>query len=245
MAEARTKYRLNNPEKVSRAVKKYQALNPLIVKKATKKYQEANPEIVRKAITEYKEANPEIVRKAITKVEEERLAWHKFNQSKLLRVASRQELDETIVAEGGPKIVSKTWLPHAYIALKVQEEPKTSADIDSFIRATIPSEDEADGRLRKLVLQHMLHGPCGDDKPNAPCMDSKRKTCSKGFPKPTCEVTYIDDRGYVHYKQKQNDVLIVKNDISSNIWNFIPPLPLKFLTDNSLVTEQSQIHEFR
>ncbi|KAG8227915.1 hypothetical protein J437_LFUL011843 [Ladona fulva] len=39
----------------------------------------------------------------------------------------------------------KRGLPHAHIALKVQGEPKTTADIDSFIRATIPSTEEADG----------------------------------------------------------------------------------------------------
>ncbi|KAG8239813.1 hypothetical protein J437_LFUL019080 [Ladona fulva] len=119
-----------------------------------------------------------------SRAEEERLAWHKFYQSKLLRVASRQELDETTGAKEGPKI------------------------------AKIPSEDEADGRLRKLVLQHMLHGPCGDDKPNAPCMDSKRKTCSKGFPKPTCEVTYIDDRGYKNTTYFDDDNMIYLVNIS-------------------------------
>ena len=99
----------------------------------------------------------------------------------------------------------KRGLPHAHIALRVAGGgPTTPEEIDKIIRATIPDEDEADGRLRKLVLEHMVHTPCGTENPNRPCMETDvdgRKRCSKDFPKPFCEATFIDERGYVHYRR--------------------------------------------
>ncbi|KAG8275008.1 hypothetical protein J6590_095538 [Homalodisca vitripennis] len=38
---------------------------------------------------------------------------------------------------------------------------KVALEIDTVIRAEIPSVEEAGGRLRKLVLQNMIHGLCG------------------------------------------------------------------------------------
>ena len=48
-------------------------------------------------------------------------------------------------------------------------------DIDSLISAEIPDE-EKEPELYKLVVKHMLHGPCRS------CLINSK--CSKKFPKP-------------------------------------------------------------
>ncbi|XP_054280076.1 uncharacterized protein LOC128998105 [Macrosteles quadrilineatus] len=90
-------------------------------------------------------------------------------------------------------------LPHAHIVFKIDGDgPVQASEIDSIIRADIPSEEEAGGRLRKLVLKHMIHGPCGNDhRTDFLCWDSAKGYCTKYFPKPCCETTHVDERGFV------------------------------------------------
>ncbi|XP_046688265.1 uncharacterized protein LOC124374004 [Homalodisca vitripennis] len=79
---------------------------------------------------------------------------------------------------------------------------RPARDIDSVIRADIPSEEEAAGRLRKLVLKHMIHGPCGTDhRTDFLCWDSAKGHCNKFYPKPACQTTHVDERGFVQYKR--------------------------------------------
>ncbi|XP_054272896.1 uncharacterized protein LOC128993160 [Macrosteles quadrilineatus] len=94
-------------------------------------------------------------------------------------------------------------LPHAHIVFKIDGDgPVQASDIDSLIRADIPSPEEAGGRLRALVLRHMIHGPCGTDhRTDFPCWDTAKGSCSKFFPKPPCESTHVDERGFVKYRR--------------------------------------------
>ena len=109
----------------------------------------------------------------------------------------------------------KRGLPHAHIALRIAGGGPTQPDeIDRIIRATIPDENEAGGRLRKLVLQHMVHGPCGTENPKSPCMqeDSNgKKKCTKEYPKAFCDSTYQDERGYIHYKRPPGPTALINN----------------------------------
>ena len=65
---------------------------------------------------------------------------------------------------------------------------------DSVLWATIPSEQEEGSRLHQLVVQHMVHGPCGLERPSAPCMVSATNRCSKRFSNPKVEAAH-----YKHY----------------------------------------------
>ncbi|XP_054290778.1 uncharacterized protein LOC129005795 [Macrosteles quadrilineatus] len=101
--------------------------------------------------------------------------------------------------------------------------------------ADIPSEEEAGGRLRKLVLKHMIHGPCGNDhRTDFLCWDSAKGYCTKYFPKPCCETTHVDERGFVQYKRDYtNRGTIVsrnKNIIVHDGWvvPYNPALMLKY-----------------
>jgi hypothetical protein len=92
-------------------------------------------------------------------------------------------------------------LPHAHICFRVENmHDLQNNDVDSFVRADIPSEEEAGGRLRELVLKHMMHGPC-HIRQNLPCWDKDRHTCKKRFPKQATEVTHCDERGFWIYRR--------------------------------------------
>ncbi|XP_046405004.1 uncharacterized protein LOC124170300 [Ischnura elegans] len=114
----------------------------------------------------------------------------------------------------------KRGLPHAHIAFRVAGGgPTQSVDIDSFVRATIPSREEANGRLRELVLQHMIHGPCGIEHPNAPCMDKDTGKCSKRFPRAENDVTNADRRGFILYRRPcEESVRIRRNRVITDKW---------------------------
>ena len=91
----------------------------------------------------------------------------------------------------------KRGLPHAHLALRVEPQPQTTDDIDQVISAEVPpaTEDGEDQRYRELVLRHMVHHH------THACLDDDGR-CKKSFPKP---LTYIDDRGYVHYQRRSEE----------------------------------------
>ncbi|KAG8252422.1 hypothetical protein J6590_057143 [Homalodisca vitripennis] len=73
----------------------------------------------------------------------------------MLNAMLRQEditRDETVQGEGGAK-PGKIYVPSSFTG--GPRYMKIHYEIDSVIRADIPSVEEPGGRLRKLVLQHM------------------------------------------------------------------------------------------
>ncbi|KAL0286570.1 UNVERIFIED_CONTAM: hypothetical protein Scaly_2789000 [Sesamum calycinum] len=74
-------------------------------------------------------------------------------------------------------------------------------DYDCIVRAEIPKQDE-EPELYAAVTKHMIHGPCGHIKPNAPCMKNER--CKKGYPKQFAECTMQGNDSYPIY-QRRND----------------------------------------
>ena len=106
-------------------------------------------------------------------------------------------------------------LPHQHWAIKLKNGRLTQArDIDRIIRADIPGPEEAGGRLRALVLKHMVHGPCGRGyrTHRSPCWDKDKDECSKQYPKPECETTHMDERGFVHYKRDWSNTAVIRQD---------------------------------
>ena len=100
----------------------------------------------------------------------------------------------------------KRGLPHIHILIILAQgqRPKTTQQVDNIVSAELPPNpnehgitDEEKSRRKPLwdiVTSNMIHGPCGKDNPNSPCMknaiDSK---CPKKFPKPFFKGTIIDD----------------------------------------------------
>ena len=77
----------------------------------------------------------------------------------------------------------KRGLPHAHILLIVhpEDKPKVPSDIDRLITAEIP-DCKTQPELYELVNDFMVHGPCGLENPQCPCMQGDK--CSKGYKKP-------------------------------------------------------------
>ena len=106
----------------------------------------------------------------------------------------------------------KRGLPHAHILVILTDDDRIScsADVDNTISAQLPpdpdlfpegSDERAQAkRLENIVLQNMIHGPCGPSNPSSPCMvDGK---CSKKFPKKFCDKTIISaDSTYPEYQR--------------------------------------------
>jgi hypothetical protein len=91
----------------------------------------------------------------------------------------------------------KRGLPHAHILIILEKDDKlrTPADVDNCIVAELPPspdifadpEQRAQAtRLMEIVTTNMVHGPCGEEKPDAPCMFNNRgecgDICQKNYP---------------------------------------------------------------
>jgi hypothetical protein len=128
-------------------------------------------------------------------------------------------------------LFASSGLPHAHILVKLEEEWDVS-EMDDFISTRVPGEDEPE--LREAVLRHMVHGPCGLQNLASPCMDEKTKSCTKAFPKPFEEATFIDERGMPVYKRVPEPKATVKKAgrefvvDSSCIVPYNPDLLLKY-----------------
>lgn len=98
----------------------------------------------------------------------------------------------------------KRGLPHIHILIFLAPDArlKNAEDIDRVVSAQLPDPVQYP-RLYELVKKLMVHNPCGDLNPNAPCM--KDGKCSKNYPKAFQEQTQLSQDGYTLYARPNND----------------------------------------
>ena len=98
----------------------------------------------------------------------------------------------------------KRGLPHAHILILLHRDDKlmNPADCDHVICAELP-DAEAEPELYGTVTSCMLHGPCGHNKPDSPCM--KDGACTKRYRKDWLEETRETD-GYPEYRRRYGGV---------------------------------------
>ena len=91
----------------------------------------------------------------------------------------------------------KCGLPHIHMIIFLHPNSKlcTLEDIDTLLLAEFPDE-EKEPVLFELVKKHMVHTPCSQNNPTAPCL--KNGKCSKGFPKPFRDKTTINEDFYAN-----------------------------------------------
>ncbi|XP_021953572.1 uncharacterized protein LOC110850450 [Folsomia candida] len=123
----------------------------------------------------------------------------------------------------------KRGLPHAHILVTLQSEAKFTCGehIDQFVRAEIPDPIE-NPRLHQIVSRCMLHGPCGNLKPNASCMEDGE--CKKKFPKDFNDVTKSNNKGYPTYRRRRGITVQVRGSTMDNryVVSYSPYLLLKY-----------------
>ncbi|XP_071700075.1 uncharacterized protein [Rutidosis leptorrhynchoides] len=105
---------------------------------------------------------------------------------------------------GLPHVHMLIWLTHEY-------KCKSPSDIDELISAEIPSQIE-DLVGYKVVTECMLHGPCGGNNMDAPCIIDRK--CSKHFPKPYYAETTIAEDGYAKYRRRNNGIKVIKGKVT-------------------------------
>ncbi|CAN1187179.1 ATP-dependent DNA helicase PIF1, partial [Linum perenne] len=82
--------------------------------------------------------------------------------------------------------------------------------IDEAISAELP-DPSIDPQGFSAVTRFMVHGPCGEDRPNSPCMEFGQ--CKKKFPKTFCSETTYDDNGYVTYKRRDTGIVVDRSGV--------------------------------
>jgi hypothetical protein len=118
----------------------------------------------------------------------------------------------------------KCGLPHMHCLIFLHEDDKIhdANQVDNIVSAQLPDRNE-NPLLYETVTTCMLHGPCGAEKPNAPCMVDGR--CSKHYPKEFNEHTIYGDNGYPQYARPNNGRTVEKNGHVYNNGDVIPYHP--------------------
>ena len=102
----------------------------------------------------------------------------------------------------------KRGLPHAHILLILHpdDKPRNADDYDRIVCAELPDK-EKEPLLYNVVTDCLIHGPCGTDNPNSPCMVDGY--CSKHYTKDFCAATQESD-GYPVYRRRDNGATCTK-----------------------------------
>jgi ATP-dependent DNA helicase PIF1 len=97
----------------------------------------------------------------------------------------------------------KRGLPHAHFLLIMQRKYKLTCpeQYDLLISAEIP--DKKYPELRKMVIKHMMHGPCGSLNPICPCTKG-RASCKNHYPRPFCDATLQGKDSYPIYRRRDD-----------------------------------------
>lgn len=87
-------------------------------------------------------------------------------------------------------------------------------NFDQYVSAEIPTNENPH-------LRHMMHGPCGVEHPNRPCMEKKihKKTCKYKYPQTFAEFTTCGDDSYPVYRRRDTkETVIVRKTNMDNRW---------------------------
>lgn len=90
----------------------------------------------------------------------------------------------------------KRGLPHAHILLWLKDKLRPD-QIDKIISAEIPDPNN-DKALYDIVMKNMIHGPCGAENPQCPCMKDR----TKKFPRNLLKETLHNENGYPMYRRR-------------------------------------------
>ena len=122
-----------------------------------------------------------------------------LKQKLLLELISKKDVFGASSGDSWNDEFQKRNLPHSHNLFWIDDFIVTPETIDLVISAEIP-DPASDPDLYNLVVQHMVHGPCSNMNPNAPCMENG--VCTKGFPKTYQVATLVGEGSYPLYKRR-------------------------------------------
>ena len=154
-------------------------------------------------------------------------SWHMFQPNDRPDVIDRVYKEQMKIFHADLEQVGVMGEPQAYVNVYEQQmrslwhchnslltkEPVTESELDSWVSAQIPDKG-IDPVYYEMVINHMLHGPCGENYPNSPCMVTNKdgkKACRAGYPKAFTEHTHLQHNGYPAYARPNNGRTVVKN----------------------------------
>lgn len=110
----------------------------------------------------------------------------------------KKEIFKKVAAYVGVIEFQKRGLPHMHLLITLKKNYKISHPdiVDKFISAEIP-DPKKDETLFNIVMQNMIHGPCGD-------WCKVKGKCSKHFPKAFQTKTTMDEDGYPYYRRRDS-----------------------------------------
>jgi len=130
----------------------------------------------------------------------------KIKLSSLLDDISKKHILGKTIAKIHVIEFQKTGLPHAHILIILRKDykPNDKEKIDSLVSAELPDKT-VNPKLYEIILNNIIHGPCGQKNPKSPCMvDGK---CSKGFPKAFREETVYNEDGNPEYRRSNEKIV--------------------------------------
>jgi hypothetical protein len=104
-----------------------------------------------------------------------------------------------------------------HMLIILEDQIRESSEVDKFVLASIP-DPVTHPKLHAAVLQHMVHGPCGEK-----CLKLDELTntmhCSKKFPKAYQESSVLDTGGFPLYARPANGIKVqVRNRVVDSAW---------------------------
>jgi len=116
-------------------------------------------------------------------------------------------------AGSGPFSIQSGGLPHLHLLVFLKTDHKflTTANIDRFITAEIPTEEDAIGQdLRGIIQSTMVYSHCAGCNRDTLCMQGLNpltaQICRKGYPCQFQQETVITDDGYPLYRRRDTGV---------------------------------------
>lgn len=103
--------------------------------------------------------------------------------------------------------------------IDAQHKIRDPEEVDKFISAELPNRT-TDPQAYKVVAEMMMHGPCGNAKPNAACM--QEGLCTKNFPKKFNEQTFFDQDGHIHYRRRRTADYVRRGELKLDNTYVVP-----------------------
>jgi hypothetical protein len=153
--------------------------------------------------------------------------------SRVFRLKKQQMLDDIFKHGIFGKCVARVWtieyqkrgLPHLHLLIFLDHSDFLDPEvIDKIVCAELPDLSDPswnnDPEITEIVRSVMIHGPCGEHNPKAPCMEVDARTghahCTKHYPRAFCPETTVSEDGYPLYRRRNSPHTAFEKTVGGN-----------------------------